>query len=40
MADALKDIEAAILEVDVFQFERPDGVAVELARVRSEKSRL
>ena len=30
MADALKDIEAAILEVDVFQFERPDGVAVEL----------
>jgi hypothetical protein len=30
MADALKDIEAAILEADEFQFERPDGVAVEL----------
>jgi hypothetical protein len=30
MADALKDIEVAILESDEFQFKRPDGVAVEL----------
>jgi hypothetical protein len=30
MADALHDIDAAILELDEFQFTRPDGVAVEL----------
>jgi hypothetical protein len=30
MADALQDIEAAILEKDVFQFSRPGGTAVEL----------
>ncbi len=30
MADALQDIDAAILEVDEFQFTRPDGAAVEL----------
>jgi hypothetical protein len=30
MADALQYIDAAILEVDEFQFTRPDGAAVEL----------
>lgn len=30
MADDLKDIEAAILEVDVFEFSQPDGATVQL----------